>query len=897
MVNMKPGRNDPCVCGSGRKYKNCCQGKLEVRPEVQPPLQKTETDAPKPSVKGVAPTPAEHNHLVTLSNAGHHAELEIQARLLLERYPDFGVAWKMLGATLQRLGKDSLPALQKATKLLPDDAEAHYNLGDTFMKLGRLGEAEASYRRVLQINPDVIGAHINLGILLNELGRLNEAEASYQRALKIKPGLTEAHYNLGILFKKQGRWEEAEASYRRVLQNKPDLIEAYISLGDTLKELGRLDEALANYRLALKAKGDWKEALRRLTTPLVVHTGMVLGPHYPAASRAEARKQNAILQDTRSSPNNPLAARQELHLPEAGQSEPGIVKKLRIMLIYPPPWQIPSSGDTQPGMPFGPPREKSDHHLDGDFQTITYGLLTIAAQAKRAGHDVSVYNLSICPWLDVVALIAETEADVYGISAFTSNRRGMGAVAALIRQHHPQAHITTGGPFVTALPQDTLRYFRDIDTAVIGEGEDTFMELLECLGSGRPAAGIPGTAWRNGEEVAFGPARARIKDLNVLASPFDYFTSAIVMTSRGCPSKCTFCGSFTTWGKMLRFHSAESCLDIFKKALARLPIPFMMIKDDTFTAHRRRTIAICDAIIESKMNFLWSCDTRVDSLDDELLYKMRLAGCQMISLGVESGSPEVLKTIRKETTPEMVLEATHSAQKYGMHVRYYMILCNRGETSETIQQSNDLIKAGRPNRYFFGALSFFPGTEDWAILREKQGLTPDIFFTNDFKELTVATNRHKELKDVMLHVVCDIGAIYGFDYTVEEREAVVDRLPHLHSAHVDLANAYFRAGRLDDAASTLNRAEELGFPIDGIIYNQRACIAMARSDVGGALALLERALQCYPHQAVMKNLKNLRAWADAPVNGRGKPPVLNDSVLAMDFNSQLQSNSARPTAM
>lgn len=912
---MKPGRNDPCPCGSGKKYKHC-HGKLEVYSAPQPLRQQTQTDARR------SPGQQEIGVLMSLFEQQRFIEAERLARSMTEHFPSDGFIWKVLGVVLKQMGRnaDALIPIQKAAALSPldpdahnmlgvilydmarlDEAEASYrralkvksdhveansNLGNILKERGQLAEAETNYRRALQIRPDYAVAHYNLGIILKDMGRLDEAEASYRRALQIVPNDAEMLNNLGITLQSMGRLDEAEASYRRALQIAPNVAEVYRNLGITLKDMGRLDEALDSYRLFLKDK-DWEAALRRLTTPMVLTAGLKLDSPC-ATAPAETCKQSGSMDVNVAAPLASTVPAPALQV--AVQSEPVSVKKLRIVLIYPPPWQIPSPGEPVKGMPFGPPGNSHERDLsDGDFQTITYGLLTIAAQAKRAGHEVSIYNLAVRPWRDVVELIAGTKADVYGISAFTANRRGMGAVAELIRQHHPQAHITVGGPFVTALPKDTLRYYRDIDTAVIGEGEETFMELLECVGSGRPTTGIPGTAWRNGEKVAYGPTRPRINDLNTLASPFDYFTSSIVMTSRGCPSKCTFCGSFTTWGKLLRFHSAESCLDIFNKALARLPVPFMAIKDDTFTAHRRRTIAICDSIIENKLNFIWSCDTRVDSIDDELLHKMRLAGCQMISLGVESGSLEILKNIRKETTPEMVLEATRSAQKYGMYVRYYMILGSRGETPDTLKQSDELIKAGRPNRYFFGALSFFPGTEDWTILREKQGLTPDIFFANDFKELNIAANRQEEFQEVFLHVACDIGAIYGFDYTVEEREAIAERLPDLHSVHVELANAYFRARRLDEAVLALDRAEELGFPINNIIYNQRACIAHAQNDTGSALALLERASQLYPHHVVMKNLENLRAWYDSPVNKRGKPPVLNDSVQAIDFNSQLES--------
>jgi len=214
---MKPGRNDPCPCGSGKKYKKCCMEKIDAA-------------APKPFVKGAAPTMAECNQLVVLFNAGHIAELESQVRLLLERYPDSGFAWKTLGVALQLQGKDSLLALQKATEHLPNDAEAHSNMGNTLLDMGRLDEAEASYRRALKIKPDFAEAHSNLGNILKELGRLDEAVTSYQRALRIKPDIAMAHYNLGNALQDLGQLDEAVASYRRALKINPDYVEAYHNL-------------------------------------------------------------------------------------------------------------------------------------------------------------------------------------------------------------------------------------------------------------------------------------------------------------------------------------------------------------------------------------------------------------------------------------------------------------------------------------------------------------------------------------------------------------------------------------------------------------------------------------------------------------------------------------------
>ena len=133
----------------------------------------------------------------------------------------------------------------------------HSNLGNTLQDLGRLVEAEASYRRALEIKPDFDEAHSNLGITLQDFGRLDEAEARYRRALEINPDFAEAHNNLGITLREQGRLVEAEASYRRTLEIKPDFAEAHSNLGNTLQDLGRLDEAEASCRRALQIKPDF----------------------------------------------------------------------------------------------------------------------------------------------------------------------------------------------------------------------------------------------------------------------------------------------------------------------------------------------------------------------------------------------------------------------------------------------------------------------------------------------------------------------------------------------------------------------------------------------------------------------------------------------------------------
>jgi predicted O-linked N-acetylglucosamine transferase (SPINDLY family) len=229
---MKPGRNDPCYCGSGKKYKHCCEGKAAPRT--------------------AAPSPDEFNALVALYNARRYPELEIRAQGLLGRFPDSGLVWKLLGASLQTQGKNALLAFQKAAALMPGDADAHYYLGNVLKELGRLEDAAACYRKALKIRPVFAEAQNNLGLALRNLGQVDSAIASFRRAVDIKPGLAEAHYNLGNAMRDTGQFQEAVTSYRRTIEIKPDFAGALSNLGLALRSLGQYSSAETSFRRALE---------------------------------------------------------------------------------------------------------------------------------------------------------------------------------------------------------------------------------------------------------------------------------------------------------------------------------------------------------------------------------------------------------------------------------------------------------------------------------------------------------------------------------------------------------------------------------------------------------------------------------------------------------------------
>jgi Tfp pilus assembly protein PilF len=282
----KLGRNQPCFCGSGKKFKHCCMATAR---------------RPSPAASAIALGEAREHHQV-----GRLQEAEALYRHVLEAEPEHPDALHMLGVLAYQTGRNDLAAqlIEKAIRRRRSDASIHANLGLVYAALGRLDDAVASYRAALALDPRHAGAHSNLGLALRDQRRPEEAVASFRRAIAISPDFADAHNNLGSTLLDRGEVAEAIACFRRALAVQPDSALAQSNLGNALLAKKAPEEAAECYRRALALRPDYVEAHYNLSVALrdvgkaeaaaeCLRTALTLRPDFPEAHNA----LGAALQD------------------------------------------------------------------------------------------------------------------------------------------------------------------------------------------------------------------------------------------------------------------------------------------------------------------------------------------------------------------------------------------------------------------------------------------------------------------------------------------------------------------------------------------------------------------------------------------------------------------------
>ncbi|HJV35897.1 B12-binding domain-containing radical SAM protein [Geomonas sp.] len=365
------------------------------------------------------------------------------------------------------------------------------------------------------------------------------------------------------------------------------------------------------------------------------------------------------------------------------------------------------------------------------------GLLTLDAVARKAGHQVTLANLSAHSWRKVRELMKKLRPQVVGISQFTHNREESLALARLAKELDPRCFVVLGGPHATHSWQEILPAHPEVDAVVIGEGESTLVELLEILGEGGDLAQVAGIALLKDGKAVCGPPRAPIGDLDSLPLPgletslsygVDYRRQLeFVITSRGCPASCLFCSSPLFWGRGVRFRSPASVVGELRMLKERYGLVYFSFRDDTFTADKRRVLEICRLMREQQLHLAWNCQSRVNAVDEEMLAAMKLAGCECIQFGVESGSPAMLKALGKRILPADVERAAAAVRKVGINLSVYLITGIPGEGEEDLRQTLRLIEKIKPQDGQVSPLVYYPGTRLFDDAVHERVVPSDLF--------------------------------------------------------------------------------------------------------------------------------------------------------------------------
>ncbi|MDD5440250.1 MAG: radical SAM protein, partial [Candidatus Omnitrophica bacterium] len=356
------------------------------------------------------------------------------------------------------------------------------------------------------------------------------------------------------------------------------------------------------------------------------------------------------------------------------------------------------------------------------------GLGYIAAVLRDHGFtvrliDPEAQSLAIG---DIADIIRADKPMTVGISSATPNFSSAVKIAGLAKEIDPGIKVVAGGIHASALPELVLEQTGAFDIVVIGEGENTMVELARAFQEGTGYEGVAGIAYRKQGIITRTAPRPFIQDVDSLPLPArDLIDIALffpnlfnirkrrtagMITSRGCPFKCYFCASHITMGAGYRPHSSGRVFDELSMLVRDYGVQQVLFMDDTFTFDRKRLIDICERILRSALHVDWHCFARVSDVDKETLALMEKAGCSSIGFGVESGDEEVLKGIKKGITLGQVRQAFALSNLTRMRTQAFFVFGSKHETNRTIDTTISLAKELKPHLAFFNILTPYPGT-------------------------------------------------------------------------------------------------------------------------------------------------------------------------------------------
>ncbi|MCD6385390.1 radical SAM protein [Candidatus Sumerlaeota bacterium] len=377
-----------------------------------------------------------------------------------------------------------------------------------------------------------------------------------------------------------------------------------------------------------------------------------------------------------------------------------------------------------------------------DVETGKYpplGLLYVAGSIlEQTNHSVELIDCQAedIDYPQLERELATRQVDLIGIQATTFTLVDVAKIISLSKKVHPQVPVAIGGPHTFLYPEETLN-LPGVDYVFLGEGEQNFPEFLNRLEAGADTSEIPGILYRKNGETIRTPPPHLIADLDSLPIPprellpYKKYYSVLaqhtpittMMSSRGCPYRCLFCDR-PHLGKKWRARSPQSIFAELKRC-RQLGINEIFFYDDTFNIDRARVEKICDLIIEQNLEIYWDVRARIDLMTPELIKKMARAGCRRTHYGVEAGTKEIVKILRKDVDLESVKEVFRYTRRAGITTLGYFMIGNPTESREQILQTIRFALELDADYVHFSVTTPFPGTELYRLGMQKGIISDD----------------------------------------------------------------------------------------------------------------------------------------------------------------------------
>ncbi|MDR4504194.1 MAG: B12-binding domain-containing radical SAM protein [Candidatus Scalindua sp.] len=364
-----------------------------------------------------------------------------------------------------------------------------------------------------------------------------------------------------------------------------------------------------------------------------------------------------------------------------------------------------------------------------------YSLAIISGFLKYHKKDVTLFDAAVYRLEQdaILEYVKELNPQILGLSIMSQHLFYTIQFLKEIKTLMPEIVVVVGGPHVCADYDNLMGNNKEIDIAVIGEGEQTMLEIIESIQGGNSLDTIKGIAHRVRGETKITSVREYIANLDLLpfadwgSLPMEKYSDAItvkknyggIMASRGCPYACTFCGARTALGVKARMRSPGNILEEINLLYNKFHVRQILFHDSTFNLDNLWLSEICEGILEMNKHLIWGCNVRTERLDREVLKLMKRSGCIRAFVGVESADNRVLKRMKKGTTIEKIEKGIRLLEEVGITTDCGFILGMPGETEDSIKNTIEFAKRIKKGICTFSLASPFPGSEFYEIAQEE----------------------------------------------------------------------------------------------------------------------------------------------------------------------------------